>query len=187
MSLSDLAALGSFVSGLAVLASLGFLYFQMRQMTEQSRQTALNQRSLMLQERTNRTVENIFRQTEPHLRDLVPRAWAGDTSLTDAEITAFLNATYGGLVNFENTFLQHQGGTLDPSIWPVSSTRLADLLGAPGVQAAWIVLRHRFHVAFASEVERMIAAGTGVRTNSANQAQRWREAMAARGAVSITE
>ena len=31
MTLSDLAALGSFVSGVAVLVSLAFLYFQMRQ------------------------------------------------------------------------------------------------------------------------------------------------------------
>ena len=33
MSLSDLASLGSFVSGAAVLASLVFLFFQTRQMT----------------------------------------------------------------------------------------------------------------------------------------------------------
>jgi hypothetical protein len=37
MTLSDLAALGSFVSGLAVLVSLIFLWFQLRQMNEQIR------------------------------------------------------------------------------------------------------------------------------------------------------
>jgi len=108
VSLTDLAALGSFVSGLAVLASLGFLYFQMRQMTEQSRLAALNQRSLMLQERTNRTVENLFRQAEPHLMDLVPRGWAGDTTMTDGEITAFMSTIYAGFINYENSFLQHK-------------------------------------------------------------------------------
>jgi len=33
MTLSDLASIGSLISGLAVLASLVFLYFQLRQMT----------------------------------------------------------------------------------------------------------------------------------------------------------
>jgi hypothetical protein len=39
MSLSDLASLGSFVSGVAVLVSLVFLYFQLRQMNAQVLQT----------------------------------------------------------------------------------------------------------------------------------------------------
>jgi hypothetical protein len=38
MSLSDLAALGSFVSGLGVLVSLVFLYFQLRQIGVQVKQ-----------------------------------------------------------------------------------------------------------------------------------------------------
>src|SRR5262249_46425204 len=57
MSLSDLAALGSFVSGVAVLASLVFLFFQMRQMTEQVRQTEKNQRSIINQNVASRDRE----------------------------------------------------------------------------------------------------------------------------------
>jgi flagellar biosynthesis/type III secretory pathway M-ring protein FliF/YscJ len=57
MSLSDLAALGSFISGVAVLASLVFLFFQMRQMTEQVRQSERNQRALMQQGRSMRGME----------------------------------------------------------------------------------------------------------------------------------
>jgi hypothetical protein len=52
MSLSDLASLGSFVSGVAVLASL--VYFQLRQVNAQVRQTEKNQQALIRQARTDR-------------------------------------------------------------------------------------------------------------------------------------
>ena len=49
MSLSDLAALGGFVSGLGVLVSLVFLYFQLRQLNFQARQNARHTRALIFQ------------------------------------------------------------------------------------------------------------------------------------------
>jgi hypothetical protein len=42
MSLSDLASLGSFVSGAAVLVSPVFLYFQLRQLSGQVKQAEKN-------------------------------------------------------------------------------------------------------------------------------------------------
>ena len=45
MSLPDLASLGSFVSGIAVLGSLVFLYLQMRQIGAQIEQAERNQRA----------------------------------------------------------------------------------------------------------------------------------------------
>ena len=70
MSLSDLAALGSFISGIAVIVTLVFLLVQ-------TRQTLKNQRSLMQQGRTARIVDLIFRQTEPQLMDVMLRGRAG--------------------------------------------------------------------------------------------------------------
>src|SRR5215472_11229819 len=67
MSLSDLASLGSFVSGAAVLASLVFLFFQMRQMTEQVRQTERNQRATINQERIAQYSDRLLRWSEPSL------------------------------------------------------------------------------------------------------------------------
>src|SRR5215472_17064452 len=51
MSLSDLASLGSFVSGVAVLASLIFLFFQIRQMPEQVKRSEKNQQAAVGQGR----------------------------------------------------------------------------------------------------------------------------------------
>lgn len=49
MSLSDLAALGGFVSGFGVLVSLVFLYFQLRQLNFQARQNARHTQALIFQ------------------------------------------------------------------------------------------------------------------------------------------
>ena len=65
MSLSDLASLGSLVNGVAVLVSLAFLYFQVRQVNQQIRRAEKNQRATIAQVRTNRTAEIGLRQTDP--------------------------------------------------------------------------------------------------------------------------
>jgi hypothetical protein len=49
MLLSTLASLGSFVSGLAVLMSLVFLYFQLRQLNYQARQNAKHTEAMIFQ------------------------------------------------------------------------------------------------------------------------------------------
>src|SRR5215469_13035796 len=66
MSLSDLASLGSFVSGVAVLASLVFLYFQLRQIGLQVKQAEKNQQASIRQARVTRGVEMLrANQTDP--------------------------------------------------------------------------------------------------------------------------
>ena len=57
MTLADLAALGSFVSGFAVLVSLVFLYFQLRQLNAQVLQGERNQRALLNQGVATRITE----------------------------------------------------------------------------------------------------------------------------------
>jgi hypothetical protein len=49
MSLSALAEIGSFISGVAILSSLIFLYFQLRQINHQVKQAEKNQRSAIRQ------------------------------------------------------------------------------------------------------------------------------------------
>ena len=78
MSLSDLAAVGSFLSGIAVVFSFAFLALQMRQAN-------LNQRSLMQQGRTGRTIDVLMRLTDPILSATAVRAFRGDPAMSDAE------------------------------------------------------------------------------------------------------
>ena len=70
MTLSDLAAIGSFISGLAVVITLAFLLLQMRQ-------TNKNQRALMQHGRSTRNIETLARSLEPHVQPSFTRAMAG--------------------------------------------------------------------------------------------------------------
>ena len=65
MSLSELAEIGSFISGAAILSSLIFLYFQLRQINRQVKQAEKNQLSAIRQGRAARTVGIALTGTEP--------------------------------------------------------------------------------------------------------------------------
>ena len=82
MTLSNLAAIGNFVSGVAIVVTLVFLLMQMRQ-------TNRNQRSLMQQGRTARVSETILRCTEPFLSEAMVRGFRGDITMEPAQIQAF--------------------------------------------------------------------------------------------------
>src|SRR5450631_3111058 len=110
MSLSDLAAIGSFISGLAVLVSLIFLYFQLRQVNAQVAQTERNQRALMNQGIINRISENIRWQTEPHMTDVLTRVGAGETEFSAREIYELQLRLRSQLVSAQDNYVQHQAG-----------------------------------------------------------------------------
>jgi len=150
MSLSDLAALGSFISGIAVVVTLVLLLVQ-------TRQTLRNQRSLMQQGRTARIIDVIYRQTEPQLMDVMVRGRAGDTTLEPLQIETFLAVARASLISMEDTYLQHQLGTIDPAVWKTSTSRLADLLAQPGTRAAWNGYRPAFSRDFVEHCDRLIA------------------------------
>ena len=134
MSLSDLASLGSFVSGVAVVVTLIFLAMQMRQAN-------LNQRSLMQQERTSRTMRMLERISEPEVAKVIARADRRDTDLEAWEVYV-LRGTHGTyFAHFEDAFLQFKAGTLDASSW---SSELAVLTGvtlSPQYRAVWKLVR----------------------------------------------
>jgi len=170
MVLSDLASLGSFISGIAVVITLIFLLVQ-------TRQTLKNQRSLMQQGRTARIVDLIFRQTEPELMDVIVRGRTGDTTLEPLQIETFLNMARASLVSMEDTYLQHLLGTIDPAAWKTSTSRLADLLSQPGMRAAWNGYRPIFSRDFAEHCDRLIAETPLVRPT--DRAARWKADVAA--------
>jgi hypothetical protein len=170
MSLSDLAALGSFISGIAVVVTLAFLLVQ-------TRQTLRNQRSLMQQGRTARIVDGIYRQAEPRIMEVMLRARAGDATLDPLQIETFLRISQASLISMEDTYLQHQLGTIEPAVWKTSTTRLADFLAQPGARAAWNSHRPTFSRDFAEHCDRLIAATPLVA--SSDRVAKWKADVAA--------
>jgi hypothetical protein len=156
MSLSDLAALGSFISGVAVLVSLIFLYFQLRQVNAQVIQAERNQRALMQQGRANRTSENCFNVAEPDLSSIYGRGVSGDESLTAEQLDQFMMLTRAGLISIEDSFLQNRGGPLDTVAFDSFVAGVRFIFTLPGMRAAWRLSAHQFGKEFASFMNGMM-------------------------------
>src|SRR5881296_316469 len=103
MSLSDLASIGSLVSGVAVLISLIYLTLQVRQ-------AGRSQRALMQQGRANRVADTCLRIAEPGLSRVFNKAMSGDDNLTPEELEQFMNICRAGFLSGEDSFLQHRSG-----------------------------------------------------------------------------
>ena len=94
MSLSDLAALGSFINGLAVLVSLVFLYFQLKQIGAQVKQAEKNQQATIRQGRTARLVEILTRGTDPSVAEAITMASWGDEKMTITQLAQSIHPSH---------------------------------------------------------------------------------------------
>src|SRR5438270_4876390 len=101
MSLSDLAAIGSFISGIAVFMSFIFLGLQLRQANR-------NQRSLMQQARTGRNAEILLKMADPGVSETLAQANTGCGALSDAKIWSCYGFTAAVFWSYEDCFLQFQ-------------------------------------------------------------------------------
>lgn len=134
MSLTELAAMGNFASGVAVFVSFIFLALQLRQANR-------NQRSLMQHGRSARTREVFMRFADPGVTSLVIRAFEADPGLSDAEYFAFYSLAGAIFVTYEDSFRQFQAGMLDLESWESDKRTLEWLLAVPAYRAAWRAMR----------------------------------------------
>jgi hypothetical protein len=133
MSLSDLASIGSFVSGVAVVVSIAFLALQMRQGNA-------NQKSLMQQGRSARTVDMLMRMSEPVLSQTIVGAF-NDVSDDPARVFAFYAFACACFWNYEDSFLQFRAKMLDARSWATDELTLRGLLANPAYRAVWRMAR----------------------------------------------
>ncbi len=157
MTLSDLAALGSFVSGIAVLASLGFLFFQMRQMTEQMRQTDKNQRAAMQLGRATRGTDLYTRLIDPEVANVCRKAWTSSEALSGTELFVWLFYANAAFFNWEDTFLQYRAGLLDEASMESEETLIRSSMIVPAWRAVWQFSRGRSGHAFTQYIDRIIS------------------------------
>ena len=130
MTLTDLASVGSFISGIAVVITLVLLLIQLRQ-------TNKNQRTLMQQGRSVRTVDLIAKMTEPHLSEIIVRAERNDLTLESPEVQAYVRHCAAWLYSWKDSYLQHQAGTLDVESWETDLAALKVVASIPGFRVAW--------------------------------------------------
>jgi hypothetical protein len=180
MSLSDLASIGSFVSGFAVLLSLVFLYFQLKQVNLQVRQTEKNQQALIRQNRATRVVDLIMRRAEGSLVDAVRKGQAGDDDITLTELTQYRFNCVAQFFNLEDTYYQHVEGLLNDAAFASFVLSLKTLFATVGMQAMWETNRPAFPVDFVQFIDKVIAET--LVTQSGDALASWKTAIAAKRA-----
>ena len=177
MSLSDLASLGSFVSGVAVLVSLVFLYFQLRQINAQVVQAERNQQAANRAVRTSRIVEIFLGTSEPSLADAIAKGRAGASDITDTQIRQFFAYGMARFFNAEDTFQQVKEGLLDSTTFDSLATGLKRSLSHPGTRAFYQAHRLAFGTEFVKFVDGLaVEAPLDLSTDDAGK---WRVDVAA--------
>ena len=150
MSLSDLASLGSFVSGFAVLASLVYLTLQLRQADR-------NQCAAVRQGRINRAVELVIGKLAPGPSQAVLRGINGDPELTFAEFAMFTTYAEAYFLHAEDTYYQHESKLLDDEGFATFAAYQQSAFRRPGLRVQWRRQRPYYVGKFASFMDTVMS------------------------------
>jgi hypothetical protein len=170
MSLSNLASLGSFVSGFAVLISLIYL-------ARQVRQTERNQQISIRHSRVSRIVELQLALADPVVADAWLHGSGSPQEITQTEVSQFINLCRALFFHFEDSFYQRGEGLLNDEAFEtvVAGARL--LARSPGLRAAWRIARPNFGGRFLDFMDRVVA-GSGVEPPVDLSLEAWKVAFA---------
>ena len=150
MTLSDLASLGSFVSGFAVLTSLVYL-------ARQVRQAERNQQISIRHSRVSRTVDLHLALADPAGADAWLHGLARPDDITQAELIQFINLCRAHFFHFEDSFYQRESGVLNDAAFETVVGGVRLLARSPGWRAAWKMARPNFGGRFLSFMDGVIA------------------------------
>jgi hypothetical protein len=150
MSLNDLAALGSFVGGAAVLTSLIYLALQVRQAER-------NQRAAIQQVRASRLADLMLNASHPDLTDAYFKGLSGDESISLLELRQFRLFFRATLYNWEDAYFQHRAKLLDESSFHSTLATMRFTMAVAGARAAWRRQRAMHEQSFVRFVDDLIA------------------------------
>jgi len=153
MSLSDLASVGSLLSGFAVLMSLLYLAAQIRH-------TDRNQRTSIRHSRVTRTVELYLAFAEPGMADAWAHGLMSPDELTQTELAQFINLTRAGFFHFEDSFYQRDDGVLNEAAFQAVVAGARSLARFPGFRTAWGIARLNFGGRFLDFMDAVVAAAS---------------------------
>jgi hypothetical protein len=170
MSLADLASLGSFVSGFAVLISLIYLSLQVRQ-------TKRNQQIAIRHSRASRIVELQLALADPGVAGAWLHGSGSPQEITRTELSQFINLCRALFFHFEDSFYQREEGLLNDDAFEtvVAGARLS--ARSPGWRAAWRIARPNFGGPFLAFMDGVVA-GSAVEPPVDLSLEAWKVAFA---------
>jgi hypothetical protein len=147
MSLSDLASLGSFVSGVAVVFSFVFLGLQIRQSDR-------NQRAVLNAQSSSLFAEHLLKLSEPHLANLFWRMMEGETNFTGAEALQLMGIVTALLGDYADIDERRLSGLADAD--EATKQGVSNLLGYKFARVLWSIGETTFSPSFRSQVNAII-------------------------------
>lgn len=149
MSLSDLAAIGSLVSGFAVLVSLLYLNLQ-------ARQTERNQRALINQGAMTRDTAMVQMLREPSFAAAMARVIEGETSFTTLEVWHLTTVLRGLIGSLQEAWLQRRAGLIDAVTIYYIEMGVHYYLSMPVFRALWSMGRKAYSQETVAQVDALI-------------------------------
>jgi hypothetical protein len=134
MTLSTLASIASVLSSVAICASLIYLAVQVQQSDR-------NQRTLLQQATSARTMETIWKFGEPHNTEIVARAWSGESDFTTTQLTQLGNLMRATLFGLQDQFLLEQRALVSPTQVTTNERGVMRMFSAPAFRALWTLSR----------------------------------------------
>jgi hypothetical protein len=166
MSLSDLASIGSFVSSIAVLASLVLLYFQLAQVSAQIKLGEKNQRSIIEHGRSSRVTEVLIQiASESTLADAVDKGMTGAPDMTQTQFNQFRFYALARLAVAEDTFLQHQNGQMSDAAFTSFARIFGGAFGSAGFRVHWKAVRRGYDSDFVTFCDDLMAKARPIGSN----------------------
>jgi hypothetical protein len=178
MTLSDLASIGSFISGSAVLISLIYLAHQVRQ-------TERNQRAIIQQGRAARTMDMLLRTADPALVRAWTRGRMADVDLSDVEIYQFGQVFGAVMANAEDSFYQHSSRLLDDASFNSQLSALRHILSFPGPRVMWKLTKSGFEQSFVEFIDETVRGVSAAPYSDI--AAIWKEAAAEESAMARSD
>jgi len=171
MTLSDLASIGSFVSGIAVLVSLVYLSLQIRQNTKHSQ-------ALIQQGRAARIADTSLRLAELAASEGLERCFQGSPDVSENDVRRFIFMCRAIFISAEDSFFQNRQGLLDGAAFESFVSSLQAGMGAPGIATAWMLTREMYEPQFRDFIDRTMGDAVG-RAASSRGLARWKAVIAA--------
>jgi hypothetical protein len=149
MSLTDLASIGSFVSGIAVVVSLIYLALQVRHAQK-------TQRALMHQARTERVVNAALASMQTDIAETVTKIVNGN-ELSPREMLQSYYYMRIQIAVVEDALWQYDAGFLDRESLDTAVLNLQRVMLFPAVRAAWFMLRPQLAPAVRDRFDKLVA------------------------------
>ncbi len=152
MTLSDIASIGSLVSGVAVLVSLIYL-------AQQTRQNSRHTRALIQQGRATQGQAGIIQwiATDSSTAEIYLRGVEGDRTIDRVQFVRFLFLMISAFFAWEDSFYQHREGLVETERHTAMMATIKTILRGPGAMAAWQMGRTNFGSDFQSFVDGLLS------------------------------